>query len=80
MRTTIELDNEHRARLLDLAARRGLKGFSAIVQEALDQYLDRASAKARAGSSVQRFRGCLSKAEADHFRSVTRAVSTPVST
>ena len=44
MRTTIEMTDEQRAKLLHLAARRGMKGFSALVQEALDQYL-----KARAG-------------------------------
>ena len=38
MRTTIELTDEHRSRLLDAAARRGEKGFSSIVQEALDHY------------------------------------------
>jgi predicted transcriptional regulator len=38
MRTTIELADDTRARLLELMARRGEKGFSAIVQEALDQY------------------------------------------
>jgi hypothetical protein len=44
MRTTIEMTDEQRAELLDLAAQRGLKGFSVLVQEALDQYL-----RARAG-------------------------------
>jgi predicted transcriptional regulator len=38
MRTTIEIADETRARLLELAARRGEKGFSTIVQEALDDY------------------------------------------
>jgi metal-responsive CopG/Arc/MetJ family transcriptional regulator len=39
MRTTVELTDAHRARLLALAAERGEKGFSSIVQEALDRYL-----------------------------------------
>jgi predicted DNA-binding protein len=39
MRTTIEIPDEQRARLLDLAARRGEKGFSRLVQEAVDAYL-----------------------------------------
>ena len=39
MRTTIEIKNHLRAKLLELAARRGLKGFSTIVEEALEQYL-----------------------------------------
>lgn len=40
MRTTVELTDEQRAQLLKLAAERGMKGFSTIVQEALDQYLE----------------------------------------
>ena len=40
MRTTIEITDEQRARLLDAAARRGEKGFSSVVQEALAQYFD----------------------------------------
>ena len=39
MRTTIELKPEHRARLLELAARRGEKGFSSVIAEAVDAYL-----------------------------------------
>lgn len=39
MRTTIELDDELRAALLSLAAKRGMRGYSSLVQEALAQYL-----------------------------------------
>jgi hypothetical protein len=39
MRTTVEITAEQRARLLQLAARRGEKGFSRLVQEAIDRYL-----------------------------------------
>ncbi len=39
MRTTIELTDTQRAQLLELAARRGERGFSRIVQEAVDAYL-----------------------------------------
>lgn len=48
MRTTIEITDEQRARLLELAARRGVKGFSALVQEAVDLYLE-----AQAGRSEE---------------------------
>lgn len=40
MRTTIEIKDQLRARLLELAARRGLKGFSVIVEEAIERYLE----------------------------------------
>ncbi|MDX1566315.1 MAG: ribbon-helix-helix protein, CopG family [Longimicrobiales bacterium] len=39
MRTTVELSDEIRAKLLELAARRGERGFSAIVEEAVERYL-----------------------------------------
>jgi len=38
MRTTVEIHDEHRGRLLDMAAQRGEKGFSRIVNEALEQF------------------------------------------
>jgi len=41
MRTTIDLKPEHRARLLELAARRGERGFSSIIGEAVDARLKR---------------------------------------
>ncbi len=39
MRTTIEMSDDVRARLLEIAARRGIKGFSHLVQDALEGYL-----------------------------------------
>jgi hypothetical protein len=39
MRTTVEITNEQHAALSALAQRRGLRGFSTLVQEALDVYL-----------------------------------------
>ena len=39
MRTTIELKPEHRAALLELAARRGEKGFSSLIADAIEAYL-----------------------------------------
>ncbi len=39
MRTTVEITDRQRARLLQLAAERGEKGFSGLVREAIDVYL-----------------------------------------
>jgi metal-responsive CopG/Arc/MetJ family transcriptional regulator len=39
MRTTVEIPDALRARLLELAARRGEKGFSNLVREAVELYL-----------------------------------------
>lgn len=76
VRTTIEIDAAHRARLLALAARRGEKGFSKIVAEALDAYLasiDKPDERKRRARSVQ---GALSKREAEALRAAARDVRT----
>jgi len=39
MRTTVEITEQQHRELSALAQRRGLRGFSALVQEALDVYL-----------------------------------------
>jgi hypothetical protein len=41
MRTTVELTDRTYTRLRAKAAERGMRGFSAIVEEALDRYLQR---------------------------------------
>src|SRR5262245_28843430 len=56
MRTTIEMKPEHRAKLLELAAHRGAKGFSQLVSEALEAYL-----RAEADRQAQRKRAVLLK-------------------
>lgn len=48
VRTTIEIDDEQRAELLRLAAERRLTGFSELVREAIDKYLqEQADRRAR---------------------------------
>ena len=68
MRTTIEIKPEHRAKLLELAARRGAKGFSQLVAEALEVYLraevDREARRKRA----VRLKGTLPAREAQALR------------
>jgi predicted transcriptional regulator len=39
MRTTIDLPDEYRATLHSIAAKRGWKGYSRIIQEAVDLYV-----------------------------------------
>jgi Arc/MetJ family transcription regulator len=68
MRTTIEITEEHRARLLEIAARRGLKGFSAIVHEALEHYLEHDIASRAQRSRALEARGALSEDEAEAMR------------
>ncbi len=64
MRTTIEIRNEYRARLLEIAARRGDKGFSHIVEEALERYLAEEEALQEARRRALVMRGALSEEDA----------------
>lgn len=53
MRTTVEISDAQRGKLLEIAARRGEKGFSRLVQEALDRYLaDEANRKDRVEAAL----------------------------
>jgi hypothetical protein len=40
MRTTIEISDKNRGILLSLAAQRGLRGYSSLIEEALDFYIE----------------------------------------
>jgi hypothetical protein len=74
VRTTIELKDESRARLLALAARRGEKGFSALIDEAVDLYLEAAAANEERRRGALALRGSLRPAEARRLRAATSAV------
>ena len=74
MRTTVEITADQRARFMEMAARRGEKGFSKLVQQALDAYI-----KAQAGEEEKRRRalllkGSLDPREADRLRTATREI------
>ena len=74
MRTTVEIADEHRARLVELAARRKEKGFSRIVSEAIEQYfeaLDRAEADRR---KALKLRGSLSPKQAERLETETTRI------
>lgn len=72
MRTTIEITDEHRARLLELAARRGEKGFSGLVQEALDLYLDGGAERDERVRGALAALGSLDAAAADRLEESAR--------
>jgi metal-responsive CopG/Arc/MetJ family transcriptional regulator len=67
MRTTIEIPDELRAKLLELAARRGLSGYSTIVQEALEHYLSSALGDVRRRRALDAL-GSLSAKDASELR------------
>jgi Arc/MetJ family transcription regulator len=67
MRTTIDLTDGQRAELLRLAARRGLKGFSQIVQEAVDTYIREQRGKVEAVRTALALRGSFRGRAAAEF-------------
>jgi hypothetical protein len=74
MRTTIEIKPEHRARLLELAARRGQKGFSQLVEEALETYLNAQGTRAQTRARARLLQGALSARDAKALREATAKI------
>ena len=74
MRTTIEMTDEQRAKLLHLAAKRGVKGFSALVQEALDEYLKTMEGKDAEVQAALAARGSLKGKDAEQLAEACRRV------
>jgi predicted transcriptional regulator len=74
MRTTIEISPEHRAKLLELAARRGAKGFSQLVAEALETYLRAEADREAQRKRAVRLKGALPRRDADALREVSTAL------
>lgn len=64
VRTTIEISDMQRVKLIALAAQRGEKGFSRLVQAAIDAYLDGEHAHDKTRQEALRLRGALSGRDA----------------
>lgn len=67
MRTTIDISDEHRAKLLQLAAERGAKGFSELVREAIDHYLAENAARHERVAAALRVLGTLNDEAANRL-------------
>jgi Arc/MetJ family transcription regulator len=74
MRTTIEITDEQRAKLLQLAALRGEKGFSILVQEALDAYIEAQSEGRKKRQRALALMGVLKESEAHDLRKAAEAI------
>jgi metal-responsive CopG/Arc/MetJ family transcriptional regulator len=72
MRTSIDLPNSLCARLLELAAKRGEKGFSRLVREAIESYLAGVTAKERARRSAVDALGSLPEVDAERLEESLR--------
>ena len=68
MRTTIEIPDAIRARLLEIAAQRGEKGFSRIVEEALVRYLEAEASRVNTIEAAIATLGSLSETDAEALR------------
>ena len=73
VRTTIELKPEHRSALLALAAQRGQKGFSAVLEEALEFYLAGEAERERRRGALRALAGTLSAEDTEDLRHAARA-------
>jgi hypothetical protein len=71
MRTTVELKDEHRAKLLELAARRGDKGFSDLLAEAIDVYLETLSREGDMREIALGLQGSLTGKDVEDLRRAT---------
>jgi hypothetical protein len=68
MRTTIELSDDHRSALHSLAARRGLRGYSKLIQEAIDFYIKEKVKKEGGMKQLLKMKGTWSEEEARKLR------------
>lgn len=76
MRTHVDLSETSIRALRELAARRGFRGYSRILTEAVEEYLarHRGEAKEDRREKIARLRGSLSEADARVMRRVIREI------
>jgi hypothetical protein len=74
MRTTVEMKPEHRSALLALAADRGEKGFSSVLAEAIEVYLDGERERAKQREAFRLLGGTLSTKEGEELQALSRKV------
>jgi hypothetical protein len=65
---------EHRSALLALAARRGEKGFSSVLAEAIEGYLDQEKTRVQRRKELLSLAGSLSAEEAKSLRSTAASL------
>jgi metal-responsive CopG/Arc/MetJ family transcriptional regulator len=67
MRTTVEIPDAQRARLLELAAQRGEKGFSRLIQEAVERMLTEDDSREVRTKAALALEGSIAAKEADEL-------------
>ena len=68
MRTTIELSDDHRGALHSLAAKRGLRGYSKLIEEAIDFYIKEKVKRGDEVKDVLKMKGTWREEEARRVR------------
>jgi len=63
MRTTIEIPDRYRGILHSLAIKRGLRGYSAIIEDALDAYIEELSRKDHLKNEILQMMGSWQEKE-----------------
>ena len=69
MRTSIEISDKHRSILLSLAAQKGLRGYSGIIQEALDYYIAHQTRTVDVKEKIMRMKGSWKEEETEQIKS-----------
>ena len=65
MRTTVEISESQRLALIALAAERGLRGYSPLLREAIEAYLERG--RRQSTEALLGLRGVLSEETGEHL-------------
>ena len=69
MRTSIEISDKHRGILLALAAQKGLRGYSGIIKEALDYYIEHQSKTTEKKREILKMEKTWNAEETEEIRS-----------
>ena len=68
MRTTIEISDKNRSILLSLAAQRGLRGYSRVIEEALEYYIEHRLKNAAEKIDILKMKGSWKAGETKRIR------------
>ena len=74
MRTTIEISDKHRGFLLSLAAQKGLRGYSKIIEDAIEYYLEHHLKAVGKKGDILKMKGSWKEEEVKELRSGLEAL------
>jgi predicted transcriptional regulator len=74
MRTTIELSDRHRGILHALSSERGLRGYSRIIEEAIDFYIKEKALKDNTVQELLQLKGSWSTEEGERIKAKLKEV------